>query len=184
MKVIQNTHLNLLYKNNLYFINHIGIQPVLYFFVKRFFDLHVFDCFLELKLRNNNYIENFVNIVKMKCFFYNRIKTILLNHNNFYYKKLNLQGIGFKSWVFKDNQKHNFLMLKIGFSFDVCFFVSSDIKIACLKFTTILLKGLSKQFVNHLSNFLRKIKKWSVYKNKGIFYFDSVIKIKPIVNKK
>ena len=175
--------MNILYKKNLFFVNCFGIQALDYFFVKNVMYLYIsFDC-IEIKYNYKFFIDVFYNFVKVKQSLYEKIKLILFNFDKFHYKKLNLIGIGFRSWIFCDKRRFNFLILKAGFSFDICFFISSNIELLCLKSTVILLKGLNKQLVNQMALSLCKIKKWSVYKNKGIFYFDKLNVIKSVKSK-
>lgn len=119
----------------------------------------------------------------MKYSFYKRLNVVLSSLKKFYIQKLSLYGVGFRSWIYMNKQKLHFLLLKVGFSFDLCYFIFSNIKFLCLKPNLILLKSLNKQKTNQVAATLCNIKNWNLYKNKGIFYFDKKIVTKSVKNK-
>lgn len=179
MKLAIKNFLICLYKKNLFIVSFNGIIFINLIFIKQFLTLLVKNGFIFLNLKNNKYFQSIFFYINIKINLFTKLRAIISKTNSFYHKKLNLLGIGFKSWVINKN-KYNFYMLKIGFSYDLCYFIFSNIKFICLKPTLILIKSLDKKIVNQTATSLCGIKKWSLYKSKGIFYFNQKIKLKAL----
>ena len=160
---------------NLFFVNFLGIACVNLYFIRHFLVLFLNKTCIRLNFNCCLSFYSFFNHISVKLSFLKRILSNLSSLNTFHYKKLSLYGIGFKSWLFKNNNKYSYVILKIGFSFDICFFISSRIKILCLKPTLILIKGLNKNITNQISVNLCSIRKWNLYKNKGVFFFKKTL---------
>lgn len=172
-----------LYNKSLFFINCFGFSVMFLFSFKNYLKI-----FFKINLMNFFYLENhsfdlFFNYLIHKYCALKKIKSIAKDLNKIYIKKINLLGIGFKSWIFSNKQKVDFLILKIGFSFDICYFVFSGVKCICLKSTLVLFKAMNKQILHSIVNSICRIKKWKLYKNNGIFLFDKVLHLKTIKNK-
>ncbi|MFH0814769.1 MAG: 50S ribosomal protein L6 [Candidatus Falkowbacteria bacterium] len=87
-------------------------------------------------------------------------------------KKLEMRGIGFKA-----EMKGTTLVLHVGFSHPVEFFVPIGITASVTK-NVITLQGIDKQLVGETAAVIRKIRKPEPYKGKGIRYFGEEIKLK------
>jgi len=77
--------------------------------------------------------------------------------------------------VYKSKNKKSFILLKIGFSRDICLEIPIDIKIVCLKPTLILLKGFDKNKLNQFVSTIRSLKVPDPYKGKGVQYINETI---------
>jgi len=82
-----------------------------------------------------------------------------------YKKILKLIGVGYKAHVEKTN-----LILKLGYSHEIEYKIPKDIKIVCTKPTEIIIFGISKEYVNQISNDIRSFKKPDSYKGKGLLF--------------
>lgn len=92
--------------------------------------------------------------------------------------KLLLFGVGFKSWTFKKNHDSEFIILKVGYSRDICVGIPRAIKVILLKPTLILLQSLDRTKLSQFVVLLRSLKAPDVYKGKGIRYIDETIILK------
>lgn len=112
--------------------------------------------------------------------FRNRINCILAGLETFYYKKLNLIGIGFRAWCYFDRLNNcQVLAIKVGLSRDVLIFVPSNMIVLCLKPTLVFIKGFDKEMVSLIACQIRSIRTPDSYKGKGIRYENEVVSIKP-----
>lgn len=92
-------------------------------------------------------------------------------------KKINLVGIGFRSWtVFENNKK--FLIVKTSLSKDCIFYIPKTLDVFCLNPTTIFITGITRADVNSFVLLLKTIKKPNFYKQKGIFLENEIVKTK------
>lgn len=82
-----------------------------------------------------------------------------------YKKILKLVGVGYKAHI--DNTT---LVLKLGYSHEIYYEIPKDIQIVCTKPTEILIFGISKEYVNQISNDIRSFKKPDSYKGKGLLF--------------
>lgn len=169
----------ILYKKNLFFVSFYGVIFLNLLFVKQFVFLKLKNNFFFLQTKSCTYFQFMLNCIAIKSTLYVKLKNLICKIDKLYTRKLNLLGIGFKSWLVNKNN-YNIYMLKIGFSFDLCYFVFSNVKFICLKSTLILLKSLDKQMINQTAINLCNLKKWNLYKIKGIFYFNEEIKAKSL----
>jgi len=87
-------------------------------------------------------------------------------------KKLEINGIGYKAEIKKDK-----LILNVGYSHPVEFFIPSGIEINVEK-NIIIVKGIDKQLVGETAAQIRRIRKPEPYKGKGIKYLDEVVQRK------
>jgi len=96
-----------------------------------------------------------------------KLESIINGLSEFYHKKLNLVGIGFRSWCYFDKvKKCQILCIKVGFSKDILISIPSDVLVVCLKPTLILVKGVDKESVSLLACKIKSIKKPDAYKGK------------------
>jgi large subunit ribosomal protein L6 len=79
---------------------------------------------------------------------------------------LKLVGVGFRSLLKKELE--NKLVLKLGFSHDICLKIPNDLEILCPKSNVILIIGSNKQKVFNFASIIQKYKKPEPYKGKGI----------------
>jgi large subunit ribosomal protein L6 len=162
-----------LFKNKLFFITPNGIirikldnyiQYITFTFTKNYIEIN--------DISTNKRYSELVNEVHKKI-------SNKLNEINFIFKqKLMLFGIGFRCWAYKDFNKSNQIILKIGFSRDLCIKIPRMIKVTPLKSTLILCKSLDKAKLNQFAAYLRSLKISDVYKGKGIRYVNEIIVLK------
>lgn len=167
MKILFNHNLALCYKSRLFFITTFGITLIDLSMYKRFlfFLLHSFWFFISYKM--NILSSNMNYIIKIAINFTKKIKAVI--NQILLDKRLKLSGLGYKSWVVQKNKIY-FLILKLGFSFDVCILALSTIQVTCLKYNLILVKSLNREQLHLFSLQIKRIAKIDQYKNKGIFY--------------
>ena len=105
------------------------------------------------------------------------LKNSLKGINFFFVQKLVLIGIGFRCWtIFSKNNK--FLVIKTSLSKDVLIYIPYEIDIFCLGNTTLMIRGLKKENIYLFTSKIKKIKKFNIYKQKGIFCENESIKLK------
>lgn len=125
---------------------------------------------LALKLNKTN-----LKIVEDIC---NKIDKILAESNIGFSNKIMIFGIGFRSWAYKVDNGFKYLVLKIGFSRDLCLKIPPVVKTIVLKPTLILFKSLDKNVLNQFVAFLRSLKAPDSYKGKGLRYVEEKIVLK------
>jgi large subunit ribosomal protein L6 len=97
--------------------------------------------------------------------------------NYFFAKKLILMGIGFRCWtIFSKNNK--FIVIKASLSKDIIVHIPSEIDIFCFNNTSLIIFGFKKQNVYLFISKIKKIKKFNVYKKKGVFFENELVKLK------
>jgi large subunit ribosomal protein L6 len=104
-------------------------------------------------------------------------RALLANHvqgsNEGFHKKLEIQGVGFKSEVRGKN-----LVLNLGFSHPVIFPIPADIKITVTDAVNILVEGSDKQKVGAAAAEIRAFYPPEPYKGKGVRYSDEHVRRK------
>lgn len=108
----------------------------------------------------------------------NKINKIIIESSIGFSNKIMLFGIGFRSWICKNNNGFKYIVLKIGFSRDVCIKIPPLIKVTILKPTLILFKSLDKNILNQFVALLRSLKTPDCYKGKGLRYLEDNIVLK------
>jgi len=88
-------------------------------------------------------------------------------------KKLLVNGVGFRVEV-----KGDILVLNLGYSNPIEYLIPSDVQIVCENANTILVSGINKQRVGHVSAEIRSLRTPEPYKGKGIKYDTEVIRRK------
>jgi len=107
----------------------------------------------------------------------NKIKKNILSSSTIINKKLKIVGVGYK--VFSDNNVHNLLKFKLGYSHFVFYKLPININVSVSKSTIIYLSGNCLNNVSQTASNIRSYKKPEPYKGKGILYFNEKIKLKP-----
>lgn len=110
--------------------------------------------------------------------FFNWLTIIFFGFQKGYFKYIKLKGIGYKFIVFRNN-----IILKFGFSHRIIY--KSYLDVYCKYLNKYLLLFVSRSFwrVDCIYNWFRFLRKFNVYKKKGIFLKGAYINIK-INNKK
>jgi hypothetical protein len=158
------------YRNFLFFASSLRIY--LFDFLLLLFNVYIliFENFLFLKLLNKAAVN-----LREKL---NTSFLVLKQVEAIYTKKLSLFGIGFRCWSFKKKNNFEFILLKIGFSRDIFLKVPLIIKLICLKPTSLLLKSTSKFELEQFASSLCTLKKFDIYKGKGLQSIEKKINIK------
>lgn len=105
------------------------------------------------------------------------IKKSLLDVSRKSYKKLKLNGVGFRvSNIELEGEK--FIKLSLGLSHDIFYRVPEDIEIIVTSSTRFIVSGNSSDRVSEVSCQIRKNKIPDVYKGKGILYDDEKVILK------
>ena len=86
---------------------------------------------------------------------------------------LKIVGIGYRASL-----QNNTLLLKLGYSHDLMYNIPPSIKIFLIDSTLLCLFGIDKNQVTQIASNLRKLRKPSVYKGKGIRLLNEKIQIK------
>lgn len=119
-----------------------------------------------------------LNALEINSDFKNRLRCSIQGLDDFYFRKLNLIGIGFRSWIVFDKNGKKMLMLKFGFSKHIIFTIPKQVIIICLRPTLILIKGPNKKLTNLVAARIRFLKRLDIYKGKGVFYENENITLK------
>ena len=123
---------------------------------------------------NSNFLKLFSVCTENDLSLYKHLSSVTKGVCNFFYKKLNLIGIGFRGWVTK---KKNFT-LKFGFSKYIILKIPKEVIIFFLRPTLIIVKGPDKEITNFIAARIRILKRVDPYKGKGISYEDEFIRLK------
>uniref|UniRef100_UPI0030010E24 ribosomal protein L6 n=1 Tax=Cocconeiopsis kantsiensis TaxID=3082010 RepID=UPI0030010E24 len=105
------------------------------------------------------------------------IKQLILEMHSIFYKKLKLNGIGYKVFDTDDFEK-KLVKFKLGYSHLIYFRIPKKINIFCLKTTKLFIYGHSYKDITLIGSFLRSYKKPDPYKGKGILYENEKIVLK------
>jgi len=125
--------------------------------------------FFNLLKKNALSIKNELYIAKV--IFFKELNTL-------YEKKLFLFGIGFKCWFLKNYNRSSLILLKLGFSRDICLVIPLAIRLVCLKPTLIFLKSNNKVMLEQFAARLCLLKKLNQYKGKGVLNVNKNIVLK------
>ena len=94
--------------------------------------------------------------------------------SNGFQKELQLVGVGYSA----DASKGNYLVLNIGYSYQIYYEKPEGITIETPNSNTVLIKGINKQEVGQVAANIRALRKPEPYKGKGIKYADEYIRKK------
>jgi large subunit ribosomal protein L6 len=131
---------------------------------------------IKIQIRNNKIfiLQKVESIFNKK--FWGTTRSILANMvngvNKGFEKKLEIQGIGFKAAVERDE-----IILNVGYSHPVKIKIPQNLKISIEK-NIITISGIDKELVGQFSAVIRKIKPSEPYKGKGIKYLEEQIRRK------
>ncbi len=93
------------------------------------------------------------------------VNNIIVGVTEGYSKNLEIKGVGYRA-----NMQGNTLVMQLGFSHDVRFDISPDVKVAVEDQTKISVTGIDKQLVGQVAAKIRGFKPPEPYKGKGIRY--------------
>jgi large subunit ribosomal protein L6 len=110
---------------------------------------------------------------KMWGTFKSLIKNNIIGVTEGFKKKLKIEGIGYKAT--KIDKK---IIFNLGYSHEIIYEIPEDIKIEVITPIFLEISGISKQRVGQIAAEIKKLRKTSPYRIKGIYYNDEVIKIK------
>jgi len=174
--IVLNTIAAFSYKQNLILINNNGVTSL---------DMSEYASRVRVLIKNNVISVICIDDKDSACIDAKnncrmKIQQVVLTLYNPIKKKLLLFGVGFRSWVvYMVKNKVRYMLLKIGFSRDVCIKIPLDVKIICLKPTLILVRGLNNVKVNQFVACIRSLKVPDPYKGKGIQFINEKIIFKP-----
>lgn len=106
------------------------------------------------------------------------VKSLMFGVHFFFSKKLSFVGVGLRCWLKSDKNKKKVLLIKVGFSEDICIFVPKTVSVFCLRPTLILIRGLNKERVHQFASLIRSHKKPDSYRGRGIQYSGEIITLK------
>jgi large subunit ribosomal protein L6 len=173
MITLQQEFTALLYKNNLLLIGRTGMATV-----KVSHLIHKLQISISKSSLNIITFVNDKDSLILKNNLVTDIDKTLSRLTNLLRKKLLFFGIGFRCWTYKKDDLSEYIVLKIGFSRDICVKIPLSIKAVSLKPTLVLFKSLDKIKLNQFVAFLRSLKVPDSYKGKGIQYIDEKILLK------
>ncbi len=139
---------------------------------------HKFHCSVLPLIKNNKIFFNVNNIYLKSWMYAGTIRSIVYNSifglQYGYKKKLIIIGIGYKAII-----ENNILLLHLGFSYIIKYFIPLNINIICLNQNEIEIKGYDKQLVGQVASDIRFFRPPECYKQgKGIRYENEVVRIK------
>lgn len=119
------------------------------------------------KITNSFYLQK-----NQERFLINKIKTLFKSVSSGWFKELNLNGIGYKSFKMEDK-----IALDLGYSNLILYKPTASIKIKNLK-NKLILFSINKDYLNNIATILRNFSKPDVYKGKGIVFKNQKLKLK------
>ena len=105
------------------------------------------------------------------------IRQDLLKISVLFCNRLNFVGVGFKGFPIEVFNTE-LLQLRLGYSHQIYFRPSSELRISCPSSISLFIWGQSYQTVKQISSIIRSYKLPEPYKGKGILYENETIKIK------
>ncbi|QXK91805.1 50S ribosomal protein L6 [Neoehrlichia mikurensis] len=93
--------------------------------------------------------------------------------------ELEVKGVGYKI----ENYDTKSLLISLGYSHSIIYLIPNDIDVKCIKSTQVLIKGINKEKVSMLASEICSLRKYNVYKGKGVFIKGKVM-LKKEINKK
>jgi len=165
-----NKNISIIYYNNFLIIKSYYTHVVL--------DILKLRKFKSSIVLNSSSLRLVTKSIGNKILFNNQLISLIKGVNNFYYKKLNLIGIGFRAWVTKNKLSNKKLVIKFGFSKYIILTIPKEVVIFCLRSTLMVVKGPDKEITNFIAARIRFLKRINIYKGKGILYENEVIQLK------
>lgn len=105
------------------------------------------------------------------------IKQILVETSTLIYKKLKINGVGYRA-IFTEDFNQKLVTLKLGYSHLVYFKIPENLTLTCPTKTTLSIFGNSYQNISQTSALIRANKIPEPYKGKGILYENEKIILK------
>ena len=106
-----------------------------------------------------------------------QIKYMLIESSILLYKKLNINGVGYRS-NFTESFNNNLLTFKLGYSHFIYIQILNDLTISYLTKTKLCIFGNSYANISQFASQIRKNKTPDPYKAKGILYENEKVEIK------
>nr|YP_009257586.1 50S ribosomal protein L6 [Coeloseira compressa]ANH09669.1 50S ribosomal protein L6 [Coeloseira compressa] len=132
---------------------------------------------ISLKYENNTLQVCKIENNKKTKSLYGLARTIISNMvigvNKGFYKKLEIQGVGYRSQIQGNN-----LILNVGYSHQIEISPPKDISISVENNTLITVHGINKTTVGQIAAQIRSIRKPEPYKGKGIRYINEKVRRK------
>jgi large subunit ribosomal protein L6 len=123
--------------------------------------------------------ENKLKITTTSKAFYGLLKSIIQNKlhgiSRGFLIYLKIVGIGYRANLTQNNQT---LFLKLGYSHDIVYKIPSSIRVFLLDPTLICLFGVDKNQITQIAAQIRKLRRPTVYKGKGIRLLNEKISLK------
>jgi large subunit ribosomal protein L6 len=129
--------------------------------------------FLEIKPINTGTKKQNAESYRMWGTYRTLIENMIIGVSKGYSKTLELIGVGYKA-----QYNNNTLILKVGYSIDMLYEISPDVKVDCSRSNIVVITGIDKQKVNQVAAEIRLLRKPEPYKGKGIRYLGEVIRLK------
>lgn len=150
-------------------------------FIKKYYtDMFLQDDILFLQRNNNTfinksnkssrYLENF----RIRLFFL--IKDFIKKDSTLFYKKLILNGVGYRFVSIKNNPQ--ILQLLLGYSHSMYIKLPVEIQISYINYSNIYLSSTDYAKLNIVSNIIKSTRSPDAYKGKGIIFEYDVLKLK------
>jgi large subunit ribosomal protein L6 len=163
-------NLNIVLKNNILYLKY--LNKFTYIPILKEINFYIKQDKLILYL-NLNKFKNNSNLFKLFNLFTNILNNKIIGLTTGFYYLVKCEGLGYKLKV-----NNNKLILKLGFSHFVYIKIPKNFFIFCLNNQTIFIYGIDKQQLKLFINKLKKIRKFNIYKGKGIKLLNEVIKLK------
>jgi len=120
--------------------------------------------------KSSRYLENF----RIRLFFL--IKDFIKKNSTFFYKKLILNGVGYRFVAIKNNPQ--ILQLLLGYSHSMYIKLPVEINISYINYSNIYLSSTDYAKLNIVSNIIKSTRSPDAYKGKGIIFEYDVLKLK------
>ncbi|MCK9286935.1 MAG: 50S ribosomal protein L6 [Sphaerochaetaceae bacterium] len=101
------------------------------------------------------------------------VNNMIIGVSTGFSRKLQINGVGYRAEV-----KGNSLVLNLGYSNPIEFYIPADVKIACEGPSVIVVSGVDKQRVGQISAEIRSLRAPEPYKGKGIKYDNETVRTK------
>lgn len=160
------------YKNNLFFANKFGVTKLDFSALVLGLQTIIFD--KEIKFNTYKMSKYFIN---SKNYFHLKITKTVDNLDRIFKKKLVFFGVGFRYWLCNRNNVE-FIVIKLGYSRDIVIKIPPDIYVISIKPTLLLLKSFNKSRLHLFTTSLLSLKKFDLYKGKGLKHFNENISLK------
>lgn len=168
-------------KNQVFFLKK---RRNLCFFLNKFIVLWVHVPYIYIFFKphfvNKNFILNKSKLSEILKTQTKKINQILFGLDHHFFCLISLFGLGFK---FEKLTNKNILLMKLGYSHDISFFVPSFVQVINLKENRLLLSSVSKDFLIGFAKSIQKYKFPDNYKKKGIFVKSQLFCLKKVKKK-